>query len=154
MSKDKIEKLIEETLSDEEKLKALETILESLPKLSKSIEVLNKMVDSGSLETLANLLCFLNVSKDMLSDEMVSGAASLASSFLDLAAKVNSPHLHALFSAVADHPLELEEEIKKTQITGLFSLMKALRDKDVQKGLSLLIAVTKLIGRHTYPENK
>ncbi len=154
MSKEKIEKLIEETLSDEEKLKAMEEILESLPKLSKSIGILNKMVESGSLETFANLLCFLNVSKDMLSDEMVSGAASLASTFLDLAAKINSPHLQNLISAVADHPLELKEEIKKTQITGLFSLMRALRDKDVQKGLTLLIAMTKLMGRHAYPEEK
>ncbi len=154
MSEEKIKKIINEISSNEERLEALENILERLPEISRSIDILSNMVETGSLETLANILCLLNISKDMVSDEMISGAASLVSSLLDVSAKINAPHIQRLISAVADHPVELESEIKKNRVTGLFSLMRALKDEEVQRGLTLLIAVTKLIGRYGYPSEK
>ncbi len=134
---------------DEEKKEQLKRIISRLPELEKAVESLAELVDSGALETIVNLIYMVHLSKRIVSDEMVSGTANIANNLLDISSKLTMPTMKKLISAVLDHQIEIEEEIKNTKITGFWSLMKALKDKDVQRGLSVVIAILKVLGRYT-----
>ena len=53
-----------------------------------------------------------------------------------------------MVSAVVGHPIEFEKELKNTKVNGLISLLRHLRDKEVQKGISIMLVFLKLIGRY------
>lgn len=144
-----LEALTEE-LSKPENVKALQEIADKLPNISYAVNMLDEMVNNGTLDTLARLACMVNSLKGMLSDEMVSGASSLASSAIDVLAKTRSPVTQNMISALADHPIEFQKELKRTKVTGLLSLLSMLKDKDVQDGLSVLFTILKMMGRYGY----
>ncbi len=145
---------INKILSDEEVAKELKRLAENLKVLNDILESIKPLVESGALETLVGLGYLVETLKAIMSDEMVSSFSSLGGSAMELLAKARSPALEKPLSAIADHPMELEEEIKKTEVKGLLSLMKLLKDEDVQKGLAVAIAYLKLLGRYAYPDGK
>jgi len=134
---------------DEEKKEQLNRIISKLPELEKAVESLAELVDSGALETIVNLIYMVHLSKKIVSDEMVSGTANIVNNLLEISSKLTMPAMRNLISAVLDHQIEMEEEIKNTKITGFWSLMRALKDKDVQRGLSIVIAILKILGRYS-----
>ena len=144
-----LEPLLKE-LSKQENMEALKELIEKLPTISYTVRLLDQLASTGTLETLLKMACMVASLKEMLSDEMVAGASSLASSAIDVMAKTKSPVVQGMLSAVADHPKEFEKELKKTKITGLWSLIKALKDPEVQKGMSLLMVTVKMLGKHGY----
>ncbi len=143
----------EEIIGSEEARKEVERLVENLKVLNDVLESIKPLVESGALETLVGLGYLGETLKAILSDEMVSSFSSLGGSAMELLAKTKSPSVERLVSAIADHPMELEEEIKRTRVTGLLSLMRLLRDEDVRRGLAVAIAYLKLIGRYAYPED-
>ena len=142
-----LEPLLKE-LSKQENVEALREIVEKLPTISYTIRLLDQLANTGALETLLRMACMVASLKEMLSDEMVAGLSSLASSAIDVIAKTKSPVVQGMLSAIADHPKEFEEELKKTKITGLWSLIGALKDPEVQEGMSLLIVIMKMLGKY------
>jgi uncharacterized protein YjgD (DUF1641 family) len=152
--KDKRLDVLTEELSKPENVKALQEIVDRLPNISYAVNLLDEMVNNGTLDTLARLACMANSLKGMLSDEMISGASSLASSAIDVLAKTKSPVTQNLISAIADHPIEFQRELERTKVTGLLSLLSMLRDKDVQEGLSVLFTVLKMVGRYGYEKKE
>lgn len=139
---------------DQEKKEQLKRIVSRLPELEKAVESLAELVDSGALETIVNLIYMVHLSKRIVSDEMVSGTANIANNLLDISSKLTMPTMKKLISAVLDHQIEIEEEINNTKITGFWSLMKAMKDKDVQRGLSVVIAILKVLGRYTMEKER
>jgi len=135
-------------LSKPENAEAMEEILEALPVLKKSVMLLQQLEQMGALDTLFSLACAVANSKNMLSDEMVAGAASLASNAIELLSKMSTPEIQKILSAILDHSVEIEEQVKKERVKGIISLIRELRDPEVQKGLSALFAILKVFGRH------
>lgn len=143
-----LESLLNE-LSRRENMEALRELIEKLPTISYTVKLLDQLASTGALETLIEMACIIASLKEMLSDEMIAGASSLASSAIDVVAKTKSPIVQGMLSAVANHPREFEEELEKTKITGLWSLLRALKDPDVQKGVSLLVVTMKMLGKYS-----
>jgi len=135
-------------LSKPENAEAMEKILEALPVLKKSVMLLQQLEQMGALDTLFSLACAVANSKNMLSDEMVAGAASLASNAIELLSKMSTPEIQKILSAILDHSVEIEEQVKKERVKGIIGLIRELRDPEVQKGLSALFAILKVFGRH------
>jgi len=145
---------IDKIFSNEEVVKELERLVNNIKVLNDVLESIKPLVESGALETLIGLGYLVETLKAVLSDEMVSSFSSLGSSAMELLAKTRSPSVEKLINAVADHPMELEEEIRKTKVDGLLSLLKLLRDDDVRRGLAVAIAYLKILGRYAYPEGE
>jgi uncharacterized protein YjgD (DUF1641 family) len=135
-------------LSKPENAEALDEILEALPVLRKSVMLLQQLENMGALDTLFSLACAIANSKNMLSDEMVAGAASLASNAIELLSKMSTPEIQKILSAILDHSVEIEDQIKKEKVKGILGLMGELRDPEVQKGLSAVFAILRVFGRH------
>ncbi len=149
---EKLEPILEE-LSKPENMEALKELVDKLPTISYTLRLLDDLVKTGALETLIRLACMVGSLKEMLSDEMVAGASTLASSAIEVVAKTKPPIVQGILSAVADHPKEFERELKKTKVTGVWSLIGALKDPDVRSGLSALIVMMKMLGRYGVKNN-
>lgn len=147
-----LEPLLKE-LSKPENIEALKELIEKLPTISYTVKLFDQLVSIGALETLLKMTCMIASLKEMLSDEMIAGASSLASSVIDIVAKTKSPIVQDMLSAIADHPKEFKEELMKTKITGIWGLIKVLKDPDVQKGMSSLIVMMKLLGKYGIKNN-
>lgn len=146
MEKDKYNKIISKI--DDETLDRIIYIIEKLSQLGKTLETIEELGKTGALDTLAEFIYMIHSSKEMISDDMVSGAASIAGNFIDIGSKITMPPMNKLILAVLDHQMELEEEYNKIKINGLWSLMKILRDKEVQRGLSIVFALLKILGKY------
>ncbi len=150
MDKDVFEKILE----NEEVAKEIERFVNNLKVINDVLESIKPLVESGAVETLVGLGYLGETIKAIMSEEMISSFSKVSTDALELIAKVRKDNIQKLLSAVADHEIELEKEVKNTRITGFWSLLSALKDEDVQKGLSLMLAYLKLIGRYAYPDDK
>jgi uncharacterized protein YjgD (DUF1641 family) len=142
------DEILKEILRDEKNIEALREIVRNLPNIAKATSILSRLVETGALETISEILCMVNVSRELISSEMISGLGSLMSLLLELSARVNEPAFKELLDAILNHPNEIIYEMEKTQVKGLYSLLKQLRDKDTQKGLSIILAIMKVLGRN------
>ena len=149
-----VESRFEKMLENEELAKELERFLNNLKTINEVVEAVKPLVESGALETLVGLGYLGETLKAILSEEMISSFSKVGSDALELIAKVRKDNIQDLISAIADHQIEFENEARKTKITGIWSLLNAMRDEDVRKGLSVLIAYLKLLGRYAYPKNE
>ena len=150
MDKDVFEKILE----NEEVAKEIERFVNNLKVINDVLESIKPLVESGAVETLVGLGYLGETIKAIMSEEMISSFSKVSTDALELIAKVRKDNIQKLLSAVADHDIELEKEVKNTRITGFWSLLSALKDEDVQKGLTLMLAYLKLIGRYAYPDDK
>lgn len=141
-------------LENEEIQKEIERFINNLKVINDVLESIRPLVESGAIETLVGLGYLGETLKAVLSEEMVSSFSKVGSDVLELVAKVRKDNIQSLLSAVADHQIEFEKEVKNIRITGLWSLLGMLRDEDVRKGLTILLAYLKLIGRYAYPNSK
>lgn len=141
---------ISELLSKPENASALAEIIEALPTLRRAVGMLKQLEDMGALDTLFSMACAVANMRNMLSDEMVAGAASLGSNAIELLYTVSSPEVRPLMSAILDHGAELREEVAKApRVSGITGLMRALRDPEVQEGLGSFMAMLKVFGRYS-----
>ena len=145
-----VESRFDKMLENEEAAKELERFINNLKVVNDVLEAVKPLVESGAIETLVGLGYLGETLKAILSEEMISSFSKLGSDALELIAKVRKENIQNLLSAVADHQIEFEKEVKNTKITGFWSLLGALKDEDVRKGLSVLLAYLKLIGRYAY----
>jgi len=140
-------------LSSKENLSTLKSILDNLPTIEYVVGKLKELRDIGALDTLFSIGCGIASMKNMLSDEMVAGGASMLSDILDLLAKIRSPPVARFLSLFSDHGLELENAIKKEPRRGVLGIISALRDPDVQEGITYLIVLLKFLGKYLRGEN-
>jgi len=144
---DEIKNLIDK-ISKPENVEALRKIIEVLPEIADTTDLIKEVIESGTLDTLFRIACLINTFRHMITDEMISGFSSLGSSTLELLAKAKSPIIQKGLSSIVDHPIEFEKELNKDQISGIRSLFKLLRDKEFLRGLTIFVAMIKLIGRY------
>jgi len=132
----------------EEELERLTELLKIIQSIEPALKMIGDLVESGALETITNLIYMIHLSKNIVNEEMVSGTANIASTMLDMSSKLIMPPMQNLINALLDHQMEFEEEISKTKVKGFWSLLSLLRDKDIQRGLSVLFAMLKVLGRN------
>lgn len=149
-----VESRFDKILENEEAAKELERFINNLKTVNEVVEAIKPLVESGALETLVGLGYLGETLKAILSEEMISSFSKIGSDALELIAKVRKDNIQDLLSAIADHQIEFEEEAKRIRITGLWSLLNILRDEEVRRGLTVLIAYLKLLGRYAYPKNE
>ncbi len=138
-----------EKLSAPENAEKLEKMIDALPAIEHAVTLLQELDRLGALDTLFSLACALTNSRNMLSDEMISGAASLGSTAIELLAKIGSPEVQKVLSVLMDHSVELSQSmINAERVKGLRGLIKALNDPEVQQGLGSLFAFIKVFGRY------
>ncbi|MGC9209198.1 MAG: DUF1641 domain-containing protein [Nitrososphaeria archaeon] len=146
---------IVEKLSSPENAERIEKLIEALPTIEHAVTLLQELDRIGALDTLFSLACAAANTKNMLSDEIVSGAASLISTAIELLAKIGSPEVQRVLSVITDHSVELSQSmVNAERVKGLIGLIKALRDPEVQQGLGSLLAFLKVFGRYIKYENK
>ena len=140
---------ISEKLSAPENAEAIEKLIKALPTIEHAVALLQELERIGALDTLFSLACAIANSKNMLSDEMISGAASLGSSVIELLAKLGSPEIQNVLSVIMDHSVELSQSmVNAERVKGIRGLIKALNDPEVQQGLGSLFAFIKVFGRY------
>ncbi len=148
MRMEKGNKIIEK-LSTPENAEKVEKLIDSLPAIEHAVTLLQELDRLGVLDTLFSLACAVANSKNMLSDEMISGAASLGSTAIELLAKIGSPEVQKVLSVIMDHSVELSQSmINAERVKGIMGLIKALNDPEVQQGLGSLFAFIKVFGRY------
>ena len=132
----------------EEDMERIAELLKTIQSIEPALKMIGDLVESGALETITNLIYMIHLSKNIVNEEMVSGTANIASTMLDMSSKLIMPPMQNLINALLDHQMEFEEEISKTRVKGFWSLLSLLRDRDIQRGLSVLFAMLKVLGRN------
>ncbi len=140
---------IVDKLTAPQNVELLDKLIQALPSIEHAVSLMQELDKMGALDTLFSLVCAIANSKNMLSDEMISGAASLGSSAIELLAKLGSPEVQKILSVLMNHSVELSQSMTNAQrVKGITGLLKALRDPEVQQGLGSLLAFIKLFGRY------
>jgi len=148
MRMEKNNKLIE-MLSTPENAERIEKLINALPTIEHAVTLLQELDRLGVLDTIFSLTCAVANSKNMLSDEMVSGVASMGSTGIELLAKIGSPEVQKVLSVIMDHSVELSQSmINAERVKGITGLIKALKDPEVQQGLGSIFAFLKVFGRY------
>ena len=145
---EKNNKLIE-MLSTPANAERIEKLINALPTIEHAVTLLQELDRLGALDIIFSLTCAVANSKNMLSDEMVSGVASMGSTAIELLAKIGSPEVQKVLSVITDHSVELTQSmINAERVKGITGLIKALRDPEVQQGLGSIFAFLKVFGRY------
>jgi len=138
-----------EKLSTPENTERIEKLINALPTIEHAVTLLQELDRLGALDVIFSLACVVANSKNLLSDEMISGAASMGSTGIELLAKIGSPEVQKVLSVIMDHSVELSQSmINAERVKGITGLIKALKDPEVQQGLGSIFAFLKVFGRY------
>ncbi|MFB6489692.1 MAG: DUF1641 domain-containing protein [Thermoproteus sp. AZ2] len=135
------EERIFRALADPKRQEALASLIENIGEIKEVVDVLLELKRNGVIEDLANILGALKaLTEDLLTSrdfaEKLAGALEAASA---LSAITQNPKaLGCLSSAVAQAGAERQ--------VGIYGLLAALRDPDVQRGLGYLTSILKSLG--------
>lgn len=140
------EERIFRALADPKNQEALASLLENIREIKEVVDVLLELKRNGVVEDLANILGALKtLAEDLLTSrnfaEKLAGALEAASAVSAIAQ--NPKALGCLSSAIAQASAEKQ--------IGIYGLLEALRDPDVQRGLGYLTSILKNLGSCTAP---
>ncbi|MEM0134244.1 MAG: DUF1641 domain-containing protein [Thermoplasmatales archaeon] len=133
-------------ISSPENMDALVKIIDLLPSISRGLELLEELNRKGILESLQDLAVMASSLKDILNDEMLNGTGSLANSLLGLLSAAGSPELMDSLDKVAEG-ISSGGFARDIHVTGTLSLLRQLKDPDIQKGLAVMLGFLKVLGR-------
>lgn len=137
---------LSKNVASKEDIDALNNILTYLPSISKGLELLDDLEKKGILNSLLGLTYLAASIKDVLTDDMIIGLGSLVNSSLGLLSSAESAGLIDTLIKIMDG-MSSGELAKGPQITGTWSLMKQLKDPEVQNALTLMINALKALGK-------
>ncbi len=133
-------------VATKDEIDALNNILNHLPEISKGLEFLDDLEKKGILNSLLGLAYLAASVKDVLTDDMINGLGSLANSSLGLLSSAESAGLIDSLIKIMDG-MASGELAKGTRVTGVLSLMKQLKDPDIQNALTLIMNALKVLGK-------
>ncbi len=137
---------LSKNVASKEDIDALNNILTYLPSISKGLELLDDLEKKGILNSLLGLTYLAASIKDVLTDDMIIGLGSLVNSSLGLLSSAESAGLIDTLIKIMDG-MSSGELAKGPKITGTWSLMKQLKDPEVQNALTLMINALKALGK-------
>ncbi|MEM4096617.1 MAG: DUF1641 domain-containing protein [Metallosphaera sp.] len=134
----------------------IEQVLDNLDALRDLLLRLKALRDSGTLDVLVNMSYALKSLRDALNDDAITNLATTLSLVLEFLPK-GLEFLNKIMSPPLSSLLEVwsGEEVKKIMsnpdnIT-LGKLISSMKDPDVQRGLGVMIAALKVIGKNYKP---
>lgn len=107
---------------------------------SAALSVVSRMEREGTLDELADLLSLVQMAKKALTDQMV---VSMVRRVEGLAAAATDPALTGLVNRLPGALRAAEAEAARAAPAGLVGLLRQLRDPQVQRGLTFVLALAK-----------
>ncbi|HEX59882.1 MAG TPA: DUF1641 domain-containing protein [Methanomicrobia archaeon] len=105
------------------------------------------VLEPADVETLSELLGILRLVQSYVNDQVLQDVSKLISTTLKLLNAVASTDLVDVLERALQDP-ELDKALlSPPQIKGLFAMMRALKDEDVQKGMGIMLTLLKALGR-------
>lgn len=124
----------------------LESVLENLNTAADAMKWIKTLQDSGMAESLKGTVYLIASIKDILTEDMLNGIASLLNSLLEILSKVSDPQVVEGIVSLLDG-LSSGKLSQEPKIHGTFSLLGELKDPEVEAGLAVLINLIKGLGR-------
>ncbi|WP_276929293.1 DUF1641 domain-containing protein [Ferroplasma acidiphilum] len=137
---------LSKNVASKEDIDALTNILNYLPAISKGLDLLNDLEKKGTINSLLGLTYLVASLKDVLTDDMINGLGSLVNSSLGLLSSAESAGLIDSLIKIMDG-MSSGEIAEGTRVTGTLSLMRQLKDPEVQNALTLMINALKVLGK-------
>jgi uncharacterized protein YjgD (DUF1641 family) len=138
---------------DEESTAAAKSIIAKLSSLNRLLDRVEELQRNGALDAVMDLAYALKTLKDMLNDDALHDLADKISVAVDFVARghefldyINSPIFQVLGKVVTSE--ELRKSIQEPSPIGLGKLISSLRDPEVQRGLGVVLALLKGIGKN------
>jgi len=138
---------------DEKSTAAAKSIIAKLSSLNRLLDRVEELQRNGALDAVMDLAYALKTLKDMLNDDALHDLADKISVAVDFVARghefldyINSPIFQVLGKVVTSE--ELRKSIQEPSPIGLGKLISSLRDPEVQRGLGVVLALLKGIGKN------
>ncbi len=107
---------------------------------------LSLQLEEPDLEALIEIISIYRLIRDMLNDQLISDLSKIASSLLKVVNAVSSTDLIDILERGLQDP-ELDKALLNPPKIGLTGLLKALGDEDFQKGMGIMVALLKALGK-------
>jgi len=103
-------------------------------------------LEKHTLETLVDVLNTVEFLKNYVNDQVISDVSKLLGPLFKLLNAVSSTDLIDVLERALQEP-SLDKAIMDPPKVGLWGLLSALRDKEVQRGMGILIELLRAIGK-------
>jgi uncharacterized protein YjgD (DUF1641 family) len=103
-------------------------------------------LDINEIKTLRDLLNTFQIIQDYLNDQVVKDICAVASNFFKLASAASGTDLILVLERALQDP-NLDKALLKPPQPGMFSLMASLNNKDMKRGMGIIIELLKAMGR-------
>jgi uncharacterized protein YjgD (DUF1641 family) len=150
MSSEALDTLLEQ-LSAPENREPLESILRNLPVISGELQELRELREKGILQSLMGIGYLVASLKDVMSSEMISGTAGILDALLELMGKIAKPEFMDAINEIVDG-ISSGNLATGTKVKGTWSLLKDVKDPDIERGLAILLSIMKILGRMGKPD--
>jgi uncharacterized protein YjgD (DUF1641 family) len=145
MSNDIIQ-ILNRKLEDPASMKAVESLVDNLGTISRSVEWVRTLEETGMAESLQGLAYLVANLRGVLTDDMLNGVAAILNSLLEILSRVSDPDVVdgvvGLLDGISSGRLSREPRIH-----GTFSLLGELKDPEVEAGLAVAINILKGLGK-------
>ncbi|WP_456487621.1 DUF1641 domain-containing protein [Candidatus Alkanophaga liquidiphilum] len=107
-------------------------------------------LESADAETLSELLSIIRLIQNYMNDQVLQDVSKLASTTLKLLNAIASTDLVDVLERSMQDP-ELDKALlNPPKVAGFWAMMRALKDEDVQRGMGIMLALLKALGKAAF----
>ena len=103
-------------------------------------------LDESEVQALRDLLNFVGILQDYVNDQVLKDVSGIVSSVFKLVNAMSSTDLIGVLERAVQDP-QLDKALLDPPQIGPLSLLGALRDEDVQRGIGILMELLKAFGQ-------
>ena len=141
-----VTEILDRKLADPETRQAVESLLDNIGTISRSVKWVRTLEETGMGESLQGLTYLVANLRTVLTDDMLNGVSSILNSLLEVLSKISDPQVVdgvvALLDGISSGRLS-----KEPKVHGTFSLLSELKDPEVEAGLAVTINILKGLGK-------
>jgi len=141
-----VTEILDRKLADPETRQAVESLLDNIGTISRSVKWVRTLEETGMGESLQGLTYLVANLRTVLTDDMLNGVSSILNSLLEILSKISDPQVVdgvvALLDGISSGRLS-----KEPKVHGTFSLLSELKDPEVEAGLAVTINILKGLGK-------
>ena len=141
-----VTEILDRKLADPETRQAVESLLDNIGTISRSVKWVRTLEETGMGEFLQGLTYLVANLRTVLTDDMLNGVSSILNSLLEVLSKISDPQvvdgMVALLDGISSGRLS-----KEPKVHGTFSLLSELKDPEVEAGLAVTINILKGLGK-------
>ena len=135
-----VTEILDRKLADPETRQAVESLLDNIGTISRSVKWVRTLEETGMGESLQGLTYLVANLRTVLTDDMLNGVSSILNSLLEILSKISDPQVVdgvvALLDGISSGRLS-----KEPKVHGTFSLLSELKDPEVEAGLAVTISL-------------